>query len=530
MAVIKSIYDEYLERLLPSFTKIRETVNGKKTPLTYLHKQMLRRVHSTNKRWESAGVHNRYVAADTVAMDSPLPIKSRPAIEFATGKLPKVGLMRQMKESDIDDIDRLIERHAALSEILAKLYNDVDFCSVGIDEKNEYAFLYALSRGYVLVEDMDNVGTGIRVNFGYRDKNTFGVSVKGHISREDIERLLSEADHDGNTPGYISLSQATYRKLRNERWARELVANYNDQTYTEQTSLPVPSSKKFNEAFADEFNGIEFNVIDRKVDFEKNGKVISLKPFANDVLIFHTSMQVGALVWSDLVEKNHAVEGVRYQLIDEFKLISSYGETNPLRMFTAGQALVLPVIEDVDEVYMLDMNIHQPLDDADSTSEGGVDSVITVFGNRYDKSDVIAAANEMFSLGLSLAKTDAEVIEAINSLNQKKVASLKKRLETSCTYYPALGATSMEFDAAGATKTTTVKTNASGSVTATTDDAWLTPSVANGVVTVIAAANSEESAPARSGKVVVSAGGKSTEIAISQAAAPAAAPAGDGQQ
>jgi len=515
MAVIKSIYRDYLERLMPSFTELREEVNKDKTPRVYLHKQMLRRVHSTDKHWVSAGVHNRYVAADTVAMDSPLPIKSRPAIEHATGKLPKVGLMRQMKESDIDAVDRLIERHAELREILAQLYNDVDFCSVGIDEKNEYAFLYALSRGYVLVEDMDNVGVGIRVNFGYLEHNTFGVVNEGHISREDIERLLSQADHDGNTPGYISLSSATYRKLRGERWARELVASYNDQTYTEQTSLPVPGSKAFDAAFADEFNGIKFNVIDRKVDFEKNGKVISLKPFANDVLIFHTTMKVGALVWSDLVEKNHQVEGVLYQLIDEFKLISSYGETNPLRMFTAGQALVLPVIENVDEIYMLDGTLHQPLDEADSTSEGGVDSVITAFGNRYDKSDVVAIANKMFNLGLSLAKTDAEVIEAINTLSQSKQGKLKKALEAESVYYPVVGNATLDFVAAGESKTTTVKTNASGDITATASESWVTASVENGVLTVTAAANS---GAARTAKVTVTAGEKSAEIAISQAA------------
>lgn len=518
MAIIKSIYDEYLERLLPSFTVVREKINGKKTPPTYLHKQMLRRVHSTDKRWESAGVHNRYVAADTVAMDSPLPIKSRPAIEFATGKLPKVGLMRQMKESDIDDIDRLIERHAPLTEVLQKLYNDVDFCSVGIDEKNEFAFLYALSRGYVLVEDMDNVGTGIRVNFGYLESNTFGVSNKGHISREDIERLLSQADHDGNTPGYISLSQATYRKLRNERWARELVANYNDQTYTEQTSLPVPSAKKFDEAFADEFNGIKFNVIDRKVDFEKNGKIHSVKPFANDVMIFHTSMTVGALVWSDLVEKNHQVDGVRYQLLDEFKLISSYGETNPLRMFTAGQALVLPIIENVDEVYVLDSNISQPLDASD-TESGASDSKITIFGHCYDKSDVIAKANAE-GLELTLAMTDAEVIEAINGLNQKKQGKVKSALEKDCVYYPELSVSAMEFAAAGATKTSVVTTNASGAVTASASAgaSWLTVTVSEKTVSVVAAANTGDSAEARTATVTVTAGSKTATITVSQAA------------
>lgn len=510
----KSIYAEYMERLLPSFTDIREKINGKKTPLTYLHKQMLRRVHSTNKRWESASVNTRYVAADVVALDSPLPIKSRPAIAFADGKLPKIGLMRQMKESDIDELDTLIERHASLAEILRRLYNDVDFCSVGIDEKNEYHFLYGFSRGYVLSEDLNNTGAGIRVNYGYLQKNTFGVIKKDHISREDIERVLSQADADGNVPGFISLSAATYRKLRAERWARELVANARAMTYTDSTALPIPSKQAFDDAFADEFNGIKFNVIDRQVSIEKNGKAVPQKPFANDRLIFHTSMEVGALVWGDLAEKNHPLDDVTYQLIDEFKLISNYGTPTPLQVFTTGQALVLPVIENVDEIYVIDATVAQPIDDSDKES-GATDSVITIFGHRYDKSDVIAKANAQ-GLSLTLSMTDTEVIEAINGLNQKKQGLLKKALETECVYYPELSVSSMAFEKAGATKTSVVTTNASGAVTASSEAAWLTVTVSEKTVSVVAAANSESEAPAREATVVVTAGSKTATIAVSQ--------------
>ena len=513
---VASIYADYLQQLFPSFTAIREKKNGKKTPPTYLHKQMLRTVHSTDKRWESSAVNTRYVAADIVAMNSPLPIKSRQPISFSDGRLPKIGMLRQLKESDIDEIDTLIERHAPLAEVLNRLYDDVDFCSVGIDEKNEYNFLYGFSHGIVVSEDLNNVGAGVRVNFGYFESNTFGVIEEGHISREDIERLLDKADGDGNAPGYISLSEATYKKLRRERWARELVAASDKIAYTAETTLPVPSRKAFNEAFADEFGGIEFNIVNRKVDIEKNGRAKSYKPFANDRLIFHSSMKVGALVWGDLAEKNHPVPGVEYQLIDQYKLISAFGETNPMSQFTASQALVLPVIENVDEIYILDSTIHQPLDD-DDRDQGGTDSVITVFANRYDKSDVITQANE-FGLGLTLAKTDEEVIEAINTLNQKKQGALKKALETKCVYYPNLEKNTLEFAAAGATETVKVKTNASGEITATSEDTWLTVTIANGVVSVVAAANTDEGATKRTGSVVVTAGEKSSEIAVSQAA------------
>jgi hypothetical protein len=247
---------------------------------------------------------------------------------------------------------------------------------------------------------------------------------------------------------------------------------------------------------------------------EKNGRAKSYKPFANDRLIFHTSMQVGALVWGDLAEKNHPVPGVEYQLIDQYKLISAFGETNPMSQFTASQALVLPVIENVDEIYVIDATVAQPIDDSDKDS-GATDSVITIFGHRYDKSDVIAKANAL-GLSLTLSMTDTEVIEAINGLNQKKQGLLKKALETECVYYPELSVSSMAFEKAGATKTSVVTTNASGAVTASSEAAWLTVTVSEKTVSVVAAANSESEAPAREATVVVTAGSKTATIAVSQ--------------
>ena len=99
---------------------------------------------------------------------------------------------------------------------------------------------------------------------------------------------------------------------------------------------------------------------------------------------------------------------------------------------------------------------------------------------------------------------------------------MKKALETKCVYYPKLDKETLSFAAAGATQTVNVKTNASGEVTATSEDEWLTVTIANGVVSVVAAANTGESAAKRTGSVVVTAGEKSSEIAVSQEA-PAAA-------
>ena len=70
-------------------------------------------------------------------------------------------------------------------------------------------------------------------------------------------------------------------------------------------------------------------------------------------------------------------------------------------------------------------------------------------------------------------------------------------------------------------KQVTIDTNDAtnlATATATTDDAWITPTISGKKVTVKVAANSESEAPARTGTVVVTVGTKTAAITVKQAA------------
>ena len=297
----ESLFIEYIRKIFPKLQTIIERINGKRgNQLTYLHKTMLRKEYSADQKWESASVNTTYVAADMVAMDSPLPPKMRDSIAHANGTLPKVGMKKILRETQINTINIMKAQGAAFTNIANKLTNDAVACSVGIDEKNEANFLTALSDGVVIVEDENNTGTGLRINFNYLPQNSFGVETAGTISSDDIKRVIAKADADGNSITTIAISLSTYNKMRQEQWAKELVANYRGQTFDSNTKLPVPTATLFDEAFADDNNGITFLKIDRTVISEKNGKRIPYKPWNANKLIFLTTQEVGALVWGTL--------------------------------------------------------------------------------------------------------------------------------------------------------------------------------------------------------------------------------------
>lgn len=430
--MVQSQFVEYIRKIFPRLQNVVDTVNGKRNgdnKRTYLHKSMLRKVYSADQKWSNAAVNTTYVAADMVSMNSPLPIKSRDAIAHANGSLPKIGMKKIMFESDINTVNIMKAQGAEWTNIANKLTSDPIACSVGIDEQNEANFLTGLSNGIVAVEDENNTGTALRINFGYLPENCFGVETQNELTLDDIKRVLAYADNNGDTIITICIALSTYNKLRQTQGAKELVANYRGQTFDSNTKLPVPTASLFDEAFADNNNGVAFLKIDRSIISEKNGKRKPYKPWNQNKLIFLTTEEVGALVWGTLAEKTNPVKDVVYSTVDEYKLISRYRTTEPFTETTSGQALVLSVIENVDQIYSLDISKAQVVDTSAETSDS-TDVKITIWGNTYKKPEFVKEFNKITGKNLASTIADDKLIAAVNRLNDFDEAKLKSAVES----------------------------------------------------------------------------------------------------
>jgi hypothetical protein len=143
---------------------------------------------------------------------------------------------------------------------------------------------------------------------------------------------------------------------------------------------------------------------------------------------------VGSLVYGILAEQENPVAGVEYQQVDSFILVSKYSKNDPLREFTSSQALVLPVIENVGSIYLMDT---QEAEEVDANETEG-DATITLYEETYTKADVIAAINAtgVFKTTIAADITDADLIAKINRLSDAKEAIIKAAVET-CTPYVA---------------------------------------------------------------------------------------------
>jgi hypothetical protein len=505
-----SYFAEYVKKWLKILTTgIVEKLNDSKSPLTYLFKTMLKPTLSADGKWDSLSVSKSIVAADIVDIDSPLPVKKRDAISRAGGEIPMIGIGMKKNAKLIQRIKYLAATGATEAQIAQMIFDDLARVISGIYERLEIMFLQGISTGVALAEDTDNVGVGIRVDFGYKDSNRYGAAVKwgtqGYAPVSDIERVLSKAYENSDVITTIMLDKAAYNQIRRSDEAKSLYAASIGNFTGNNQIIPTPS--QFDAIIADEYK-VKFLIIDRTIRVEKDGKQTNIRPFAENTLVFLTTEQVGSLVYALLAEQDaeYKAKNVDYQVVDSFILVSKYLETNPLREFTNAQAIALPVIENTDSIYIL--NTQDAIEIANDEVED--DAGITLYGVTYSKAAVISALR---TTGARVAHniSDEKLIEKINGLSDSDEASFRVALENVLIVAPV----ELSFTSAADNTGKTVTATAEGAVVATSDQAWTTATVAGNTVTVKVTANA--TGKARTANVTVTADDKQVVVLVTQA-------------
>lgn len=354
----KSLFIDWVKKYLPALTiKVVEKFNDEKRTPSYRHKTMLTPKFSVSGKWESLSINNRLVLASLVAMDSPLPLISRPSIAKATGDISKIGLELYLNEKQLKDLDTMIATNVPTQQIIQTLFADVPRVIGGVYERLEKMLLEGLSTG-VTVADTDNVGTGVRIDYQFDPAKKKGVKATWDNTAkplDDIQALLDVADAQGDVIVHAMTDRQTAIKLlRNDqvKGAFAFSSGFNG----DKAIVPTLSEDNLKALFQSKF-GIELEMVNRTVKSEIDGKITNIKPWKAGVITFLTDKNVGDLVYTTLAEENHPVDGVTYQKADNFILVSMFRQNKPsLREVTNAQAMVVPVIN-ADTVYILDTNI-----------------------------------------------------------------------------------------------------------------------------------------------------------------------------
>lgn len=353
----QSIYFQYVQKYFPALVlRIQERLNDQKdTELSYLFKELLTPSYSVDGRWATILGKYRRVAADVVAMDSEIPLKKRAAYEKATGEIPKLAIMLWLTEKNMSDIDAMIALGLPEDEIVSKILEDTKAVIEGMYERLELMFLQGLSTGIALADDSDNIGTGVRVNYQYLDENKFGVSAlwdnPAAKPLDDITKVYVKARNDANRLIYAYTDRATIDKLLASTQMRELFAF--SQSFV-GTQIPVPFLDKANPVLRSKY-GFEIREIDRQIKTERDGKDTMHTPWKEGTIIFTEEKVVGSLVWTNLAEASRPAKQATYAKVDGHILVSKFSTVQPtFAEFTSAQSRVVPIISNVDKIYLLD--------------------------------------------------------------------------------------------------------------------------------------------------------------------------------
>lgn len=352
-----SFYADYVNKNLPKLVVgiVRKSNDSTNAPV-YLFKSMLNKQFSVTGKWESLSIANSLVMADVVAMDSSLPLKNRDSVSKASGDIPKMGIELALNERQLKDLDILVATGGTTEQLLSVLFADTPKVISAVYERLEAMFLQALSTGICLVDDDKNVGTGIRVDFGHPAANKFGATALWSNPTtakpfDDIQRVLEKASLDGNSVSIVKLDRTAFNNMAKTDQAKQI---YAFGAGFVGANVPTPSISQMNTVVQDRF-GFSFELIDRSVRYEKNGTQTSYKPWQDGMVCLHAQQTVGALVYTSLAEENHPTQNVIYAKADDYVLISKFRQNKPsLAEFTTSQAMVLPVLSNVSQIYLLD--------------------------------------------------------------------------------------------------------------------------------------------------------------------------------
>lgn len=352
----QSLYLNFVKQSFPLLvTAITEKLNDKRNgTLSYLYRDLLTPEYSVDGRWASVLAKYSRIAADVVSLDSSLPIKSGDSIELINGEIPKMGMKMYLTENQMKAIDSLIAQNVAgrfTSTIIDNIFTHLPKCIDSIYETIEAIFQSELSSGIGIAPN--STGTGVKVDLKFYNDNKFGVAAlwntSGSKALDDMQRIFDKAEADGN--------------VITDMWADDtfLKSFYSNEQVRQQfafnmgfvgNNIPVLSLEQAQDVVRRRW-GVELHRVSRTIRTELNGVRSNNKAWANGVASFTCDQRIGSLVWTNTVESVRPKAGVEYQTVDQFILLSKYAENDPWREFTSSQAMVVPILNNVDRIYLL---------------------------------------------------------------------------------------------------------------------------------------------------------------------------------
>ena len=133
-------------------------------------------------------------------------------------------------------------------------------------------FLQALSSGVTLIADTANVGLGIRIDFGYKASNKFGVAVVWSAGAtgtpiSDFNRVKAVADANGDTITTVMMDDFAFNNMLKSTELKQSYAGSLGIAISSGSIIPTPNLAQVNSFLLGQY-GWTIKLVNRTVKTE----------------------------------------------------------------------------------------------------------------------------------------------------------------------------------------------------------------------------------------------------------------------
>lgn len=314
---------------------------------------------TSNLSWESLEADgNMTVAADVISHDASAKLKARPDAAMAQGKIPKIGILQSVGEKQLHDLYALRMSPRNLEDqIYSIIFGDVARSYYGVHARLEMLGMQALSTGMCETTDSDNIGITFKTTFNVPVGNKTGTSGAIWTSAAtatpiaDLKKVVRTARDAGYRIQRIVMHQDT---LDNLLASDEVKAMYSGIIGL-SNALLNPTVDQVNVVLGNQ--GLPaITVVDPSVAIENaDGTNTIVNPWSSGKVAFLSNPTPGYTAFTLTAEEKAAGFSDPASLATNRDIVrvTRWADTNPYRVFTKGETVAFPVINNPKGLFLL---------------------------------------------------------------------------------------------------------------------------------------------------------------------------------
>ena len=302
-------------------------------------------------------------AASIVDRNAETPLRSREALAKIMGEIPAMKVMLPMNENQYRHYLALanmpnVKDGQKKMQALKLIWDDVKKVTEAIHNRLDVLVLQAVSTGAIDININNNpdgvVFPNIDLLMPSENKKQVGTawSETSATPLQDIMRVVNEGQVNGYGFAKILIDSQKFAQMMRNQEVKDTLGAFFGLTKTATNSQTAPLTLDRLNQYMKESNLPIFEVVNKRVAIEKNGKPTIINPFEAKTLSFIPDGKLGVIKNALAVEELNPVENITYANSGRI-LISKWKQNEPFREFTKSECNAFPVVESINNIFLL---------------------------------------------------------------------------------------------------------------------------------------------------------------------------------